>query len=156
MLALLVVVADLGTAMVPVMTAGIVFFVAGLEKKYMLRAAMLVGVVLGLIAVVSSPYRLQRVISYVDPELHARSKLIDTGGRLRAWIQRSTSVRDAGYQPLPIQDRRGNRGRAGRRAYARQAEADVPAGSRTAISSTPPSARNWGCGAPPRCWLDSW
>jgi cell division protein FtsW len=98
MLAFLVVVADLGTAMVPVMTAGVVFFVAGLEKKYMLRAG-LVAVALCFVAVISSPYRLQRVISYVDPN-YTKIEMIDTGGHLRAWIQRSTSVRDAGYQPL--------------------------------------------------------
>jgi len=98
MLAFLVVVADLGTAMVPVMTAGVVFFVAGLEKKHMLRAG-LVAVALCVIAVISSPYRLQRVISYVDKD-YTKIEMIDTGGHLRAWIQRSTSVRDAGYQPL--------------------------------------------------------
>jgi cell division protein FtsW len=98
MLASLVVVADLGTALVPVITAGVVFFVAGLEKKYMLRAG-LVAVALCVVAVISSPYRLQRVISYVDPN-YTKIEMIDTGGHLRAWIQRSTSVRDAGYQPL--------------------------------------------------------
>ena len=98
MLAFLVVVADLGTAMVPVMTAGVVFFVAGLEKKYMLRAG-LIAVALGVVAVISSPYRLQRVISYVDPN-YTKIEALDTGGRLRAWILRSTTVRDAGYQPL--------------------------------------------------------
>src|SRR6185369_7224695 len=98
MLASLVVVADLGTALVPVITAGVVFFVAGLEKKYMLRAG-LVAVALCVVAVISSPYRLQRVISYVDPN-YTKIEMLDTGGHLRAWIQRSTSVRDAGYQPL--------------------------------------------------------
>jgi cell division protein FtsW len=98
MLASLVVVADLGTALVPVITAGVVFFVAGLEKKYMLRAG-LVAVALCVVAVISSPYRLQRVISYVDPN-YTKIEMIDTGGHLRAWVQRSTSVRDAGYQPL--------------------------------------------------------
>ena len=98
MLASLVVVADLGTALVPVITAGVVFFVAGLEKKHMLRAGA-VAVALCVVAVISSPYRLQRVISYVDPN-YTKIEMLDTGGHLRAWIQRSTSVRDAGYQPL--------------------------------------------------------
>jgi cell division protein FtsW len=84
--------------MVPVMTAGVVFFVAGLEKKYMLRAG-LIAVALGVIALISSPYRLQRVISFVDPN-YTKIEVLDTGGRLRAWIERSTTVRDTGYQPL--------------------------------------------------------
>ena len=37
MLGFMVVVADLGTALVPVITAVIVFWVAGLERRYMLR-----------------------------------------------------------------------------------------------------------------------
>ena len=98
MLAGVVVVADLGTALVPVITAVIVFWVAGLEKKYMIRAG-LVGAALCVVAVIASPYRLQRVIGYVDPN-YSKIEAIDTQGRLRAWVQRSTSVRDPTYQPL--------------------------------------------------------
>jgi cell division protein FtsW len=98
MLAGVVVVADLGTAMVPVITAVIVFWVAGLEKKYMIRAGAIAGV-LGIAAIISSPYRLQRVIAYVDPN-YTKIEQIDTQGVLRAWIQRSTTVHDASYQAL--------------------------------------------------------
>jgi cell division protein FtsW len=97
MLAGVVVVADLGTALVPVITAVVVFWVAGLEKKYMIRAG-LIGAGLCVAAVISSPYRLQRVIGYVDPD-YTKIEKIDTSGRLRAWIQRSTTVRDTTYQP---------------------------------------------------------
>ena len=41
MLGFMVVVADLGTALVPVITAIIVFWIAGLEWKYMLRVGMI-------------------------------------------------------------------------------------------------------------------
>ena len=41
MLGFMVVVADLGTALVPVITAVIVFWVAGIEKRYMFRLAMI-------------------------------------------------------------------------------------------------------------------
>ena len=98
MLAGVVVVADLGTALVPVITAVIVFWVAGLEKKYMLRAG-LVAAALCVAAVISSPYRLQRVIAYVDPN-YTKIEKIDTQGRLRGWIQQSTTVHDASYQAL--------------------------------------------------------
>jgi cell division protein FtsW len=98
MLAGVVVVADLGTALVPVITAVIVFWVAGLEKKYMIRAG-LVAAALCVAAVISSPYRLQRVIAYVDPN-YSKIEKIDTQGHLRAWVQRSTSVRDPSYQAL--------------------------------------------------------
>ena len=98
MLAGVVVVADLGTALVPVITAVIVFWVAGLEKRYMLRAGA-IATALGFVAIVSSPYRLQRVIGYVDPN-STKIETIDTHGRLRAWLQQSTSVHDTTYQPL--------------------------------------------------------
>ena len=98
MLAGVVVVADLGTAMVPVITAVVVFWVAGLEKKYMIRAGA-IAAVLGVAAIVSSPYRLQRVIAYVDPN-YTKIEKLDKNGTLRAWIQRSTTVHDASYQAL--------------------------------------------------------
>lgn len=98
MLAGVVVVADLGTAMVPVITAVVVFWVAGLEKRYMIRAGA-IAAALGVVAIVWSPYRLQRVIAYVDPN-YSKIEKIDTDGHLRAWIQRSTTIRDAGYQSL--------------------------------------------------------
>jgi len=98
MLAGVVVVADLGTALVPVITAVVVFWVAGLEKKYMIRAGA-IAAVLGAVAIVSSPYRLQRVIGYVDPN-YSKIETIDTKGRLRAWLQQSTTVHDTTYQPL--------------------------------------------------------
>ena len=98
MLAGVVVVADLGTAMVPVITAVIVFWVAGLEKKYMLRAGA-IAAVLGSIAIISSPYRLNRVIGYVDKD-YTKIEMIDTHGRLRAWLDQSTKGRDTTYQPL--------------------------------------------------------
>jgi len=98
MLAGVVVVADLGTAMVPVITAVIVFWVAGLEKKYMLRAGA-IAAALGSIAIISSPYRLNRVIGYVDRD-YTKIEMIDTHGRLRAWLEQSTKGRDTTYQPL--------------------------------------------------------
>ena len=98
MLAGVVVVADLGTAMVPVITAVIVFWVAGLEKKYMLRAGA-IAAALGSIAIISSPYRLNRVIGYIDRD-YTKIEMIDTHGRLRAWLEQSTKGRDTTYQPL--------------------------------------------------------
>jgi len=98
MLAGVVVVADLGTALVPLITAVIVFWVAGLEKKYMIRAG-LVAAALCVVAVISSAYRLQRVIGFVDPQ-YTKIEKIDTQGRLRAWVERSTKSRNTTYQPL--------------------------------------------------------
>jgi cell division protein FtsW len=97
MLGFMVVVADLGTALVPVITAVIVFWVAGLEKKYILKVAM-IGAALVVVAVLSKGYRLGRVISYFDPD-YSKIEMIDTHGLVRQYIERSTMVRDASYQP---------------------------------------------------------
>jgi cell division protein FtsW len=97
MLGFMVVVADLGTALVPVITAVIVFWVAGLQKRYMLRVAM-IGAALVVFAVLSKGYRVGRVISYFDPD-YSKIETIDTHGWVRSYIERSTSMRDASYQP---------------------------------------------------------
>lgn len=97
MLGFMVVVADLGTALVPVITAVIVFWIAGLERKYMLRVA-LIAMALVVVAIASRGYRLGRIIAYVDPD-YSKIEMIDPGGHLKAYMQRSTTVRDASYQP---------------------------------------------------------
>jgi cell division protein FtsW len=96
MLAFMVVVADLGTALVPVITAVLVFWIAGLEWRYMLRIAA-IGILLVSIAIASKGYRLGRIIAYVDPD-YSKLELVDTHGWVRSYIQRSTNVRDASYQ----------------------------------------------------------
>jgi cell division protein FtsW len=96
-LAALVVVGDLGTAMVPVLTTVIVFWIAGLEWKYMLRVGI-AGLLLFILAVFSRGYRLGRVIAYIDPD-YSRIELIDGRHWIRQYVQRSTTVRDASYQP---------------------------------------------------------
>lgn len=97
MLAFMVVVADLGTALVPVITAVLVFWIAGLEWRYMARIIAL-GVLLVAIAIFSRGYRLGRIVAYVDPD-YSKLELIDPHGWVKSYIQRSTSVRDASYQP---------------------------------------------------------
>src|SRR6266446_3110824 len=97
MLAFMVVVADLGTALVPVITAVLVFWIAGLERRYMLRVG-LIGVALIIVAIGSRGYRLGRIVAYVDPD-YTKIEMIDPNGWLKSYIQRSTSVRDASYQP---------------------------------------------------------
>ncbi|MBC8166028.1 MAG: FtsW/RodA/SpoVE family cell cycle protein [Bryobacteraceae bacterium] len=91
-----VVVADLGTAVVLVSTAFILFFVAGLSRKYLAFAAMgAVLVVVGAIAI--KPYRLGRIIGKFDPEYQIVMKL-DPSGKIKNYIESSLATRDPGYQ----------------------------------------------------------
>jgi len=96
-LAVMVVVADLGTALVPVITAVIVFWIAGLERRHIIRGAAF-AVLLIVLAVVSRGYRLGRIISFVDPE-YKYIGLVDSKGFVKSYVDRSTAVRDASYQP---------------------------------------------------------
>ncbi len=91
-----VVVADLGTAVVLAATATVVFFVAGLEWRYcfVALAVALLGVVF---FVVSKPYRLARIVGFVDPEYNIISKF-DPRGKVKEHVQRSLVSRDTKYQ----------------------------------------------------------
>jgi cell division protein FtsW len=97
MLAFMVVVGDLGTAIVPVITTVLVLFVAGLEKRIMFRA-LLLGAALCAVAVVAKPLRLDRVIRYVDPHYTLIGKF-DTHGWIKAYVESSSIDRDTDYQP---------------------------------------------------------
>jgi cell division protein FtsW len=96
-LALMVVGPDFGTAVVLVITAAALFFVAGLHKKYLLIGAA-AGMLLAVIAVAWKPYRVARIVGHIDPEF----KIIDTinpGGQIKAYVKRSLSAGDPTYQP---------------------------------------------------------
>lgn len=93
---LCVVVADLGTAVVLIATAAVVFFVAGLEWRYCAIAIAItaVGVVF---AIASKPYRLARIVGYMDPELKVISRF-DPQGHVKDYLRKSLASRDTSYQ----------------------------------------------------------
>ena len=91
-----VVVADLGTAFVLGMAATTVFFVAGLEWRYcaLVAAVAFVGVVVFIFA---EPYRLGRVVRFVDPQFKILAKF-DPQGRIKERLEKSIATRDSNYQ----------------------------------------------------------
>jgi cell division protein FtsW len=91
-----VIVADLGTPIVLVSTAAVMFCVAGLERRYIVIAAV-VGVLACTVAVAAKPYRLVRVISFVDPSLKLVDKL-DTHGWIRSQMKKTITAKDTNYQ----------------------------------------------------------
>jgi cell division protein FtsW len=91
-----VVVADLGTAIVLVLTAAVVFFVAGLEKRYIVFAAG-VGLLVCIGAVWQRPYRLGRIVRFADPQFKYVDK-IDKHGWIRAQMKKSATTQDTNYQ----------------------------------------------------------
>lgn len=94
-LTVLVLAADLGTALIPLLTALIVFWVAGLDWRYLIRIGAF-GIVLVLIAIVHRPYRLARIVAYVDSE-HTLLHKIDSSGRVERYLQGATRA-DPKYQ----------------------------------------------------------
>ena len=93
---LLVVVPDLGTAVVLGAVAAVIFFVAGLEWRYVTIAAGVasIGVVL---CIVMSPYRLARVVKFSPPLADLIAKF-DTQGKIKAQMEKSLATRDTNYQ----------------------------------------------------------
>ncbi len=80
-------------------TAAVVFIVAGLESRY-----IVIAVVLGLLgccaAVAAKPYRLVRVVTYIDhinPQFKFLEK-VDKSGWIRAQMKKSITARDTNYQ----------------------------------------------------------
>ncbi len=95
-LALCVVIADLGTAVVLVLTAATVFHVAGLDRRFFI-AALAVGAILAAGAVVSKPYRAGRIIAFVDPSGELLDRF-DPKGTLKNYMHRSATAHDPTYQ----------------------------------------------------------
>jgi cell division protein FtsW len=93
---LAVVVADLGTAIVLGAAAALVFFVAGLEKRYcaIVGALAMIGLVF---FVFSRTYRLARVVMFFDPQFKIIEKF-DKQGTIKTRLQESLVTRDTNYQ----------------------------------------------------------
>ena len=93
---LAVVVADLGTAIVLGAAAALVFFVAGLEKRYcaIVGALAMIGLVF---FVFSRTYRLARVVMFFDPQFKVIEKF-DKQGTIQKRLQESLVTRDTNYQ----------------------------------------------------------
>jgi len=87
---------DLGTAVVLIVPAAVVFYVAGLQRKFVV-GALVAGLAFSAVFVVSKPYRMARVVGFVDPE-YKWIGLIDHQGRIKQYISQSVTTRDAGYQ----------------------------------------------------------
>ncbi len=91
-----VAIADLGTPIVLVATILGVFFAAGLEYRYFWKV-LLAASMIAAIFICAEPYRLGRVVRFVDPKFEMLAK-VDRGGKIRAWIERSLRTRDTNYQ----------------------------------------------------------
>jgi cell division protein FtsW len=97
-LAIVVGMADMGTALVLVATAAAVFYVAETDKKY-LTMAVIATLLLGAGAVLSKPYRINRILSRLDPNYKVMS-IVDPQKKLLAYARSGSSVRDTNYQGM--------------------------------------------------------
>jgi len=97
-MALFVAMADLGTAVVLVITTFVVIFVAGVDLRYLAVCGVL-GVLLCLGFIAMKPYRLSRLIDFMDKDHKILNKL-DPGGRVLAYAHKTASTSDPGYQQL--------------------------------------------------------
>jgi cell division protein FtsW len=95
-MATFVALSDLGTAVVLVATTVMVVYVAGLDYKY-LALTMVIGLGAGCVFVAMKPYRLIRVINFVDPQHHMLDRL-DPGHRIQGYAEETNGAIDTGYQ----------------------------------------------------------
>ena len=95
LLAIVVVIADLGTAVVLVVTAAVVFFLAGLAWRYV-AMVLAVGLLAGVVAVAVKPYRLGRLIAFVDPQ-YEKLEHFEWGRKVKDYLSRSLHTRDPDY-----------------------------------------------------------
>lgn len=97
-LTLLIGFGDLGTAAVLLAPAVIIFYVAGIERKYFIFAVVL-AILLGVGFLIQKPYRLFRVFSFIG----LTEKAVNENPKLR-WLAgqmaSSRAGRDAGHQAL--------------------------------------------------------
>jgi cell division protein FtsW len=89
-------VGDLGTAIVLIVPAAIVFFVAGLERKFIV-AALATGLAFSVLFVAAKPYRMARIIGFFDPE-YKRIAYFDPEGKIKKYVSESITTRDTRYQ----------------------------------------------------------
>ncbi|MBM3786392.1 MAG: putative lipid II flippase FtsW [Acidobacteria bacterium] len=87
---------DLGTAIVLGVVAVGVFFVAGLERKYLAFAAGL-AIACVTVAIVAAPHRFSRVVRLLDPDLEFVENY-DPTGKIKPYIVSSAPVSDTNYQ----------------------------------------------------------
>jgi cell division protein FtsW len=89
-----VVAADLGTAVVLVGTAVIVFYVAGINYRYIILGAAC-GMLLAIPAILVKPYRAARVVQFFDPEYKVCDQI---SPKIKMWLKSKAKVQDTGYQ----------------------------------------------------------
>ena len=143
-LTFLVVVADLGTAVVLVATATTLFLVAGLEWRFFMLA--LLGILVAcLFAVASKPYRLTRIIGYVDHDYTIVQKIDSTFHvNLANYLKKSLTTKDTRYQSEQARIAVGSGGVMGLGLMQSKQKEGYPAGCRKRISSTRSWARSSG------------
>lgn len=91
-----VMIPDVGTAVVLVVTAAVIFYLAGLNWRYT-TAALGIGVIFLAAAIVHQPYRLKRMIEFLDPT-YKYLVYVDPNGWLRERAKQSQKISDTRHQ----------------------------------------------------------
>jgi cell division protein FtsW len=91
-----VVVADLGTAVVLMLTAAAIFYVAGIKFRYFAIAGLIAMCGVGY-SLYLKPYRLRRVVEFVDHDYKIINRL-DKKGVIKARLEKTFTTKDTNYQ----------------------------------------------------------
>ena len=146
----IVMVADLGTAVVIAASAAMVFLVAGLEWRFAAVAGAILLVFVS-IAILTKPYRIARIFGYFDPEYKtldtALVRHFDPEGRAESLAPQAAPTGDSNYHINQSLIAVGSGGPVGVGPCAAGRSCST-CRRRTPTSSTRSSPRNWACGAP--------
>jgi cell division protein FtsW len=96
-LTLLIGIGDLGTAAMLLAPAVVVFYVAGIQRRYFYLSLVLAAI-LGVGFIMQKPYRILRVLNYIG----ITQKDLETNPRLhwlQVWLASSRAPRDTDHQP---------------------------------------------------------
>ncbi len=119
-----VMIPDVGTAVVLIATAAVIFYLAGLNWRYT-TAALGIGLTFLTIAIVYEPYRLKRVIQFLDPEYKYLVK-VDPNRWLWNRAEKAKKISDTRHQAEQARIATGSGGIFGRGAGANRQTMFLP------------------------------
>jgi cell division protein FtsW len=89
-------VGDFGTAAVIFTSSALIFMVAGLDRRF-ITITLIFGLLAGVGLIVQKPYRLKRIVQFVDPQYKLVDRF-DPKGRLKTYLNSSVAATDTKYQ----------------------------------------------------------
>ncbi len=93
-----VILADFGTAVVLFATAAVIFYLAGLNRRY-IACAIVACLLLSLVAVARKPHAIKRIVDFIDKDYKYIS-FVDRDRKLLNYLDEKARIHDTTYQAM--------------------------------------------------------